>query len=173
MTKRAGELPLPLRLLAAPAGLLPLGPVLTHGLRALARRRPDVFDRLGDFRRSRFVIAPTDLSLHFSVIPDGPSALVTVASRLMEGDVLIRAPILDLLGLLDGSLDGDALFFDRSLAVSGRTDALLALRNAVEAAELRPSDLLGIGGPVAGAVDRNLPVLVALLRARVEPAARV
>ena len=173
MTIRAGELPLALRLLAAPAGLLPLGSVLTHGLRALAQRRPDVFDRLGEFRKTRFVIAPTDLVLSFIVIPDGRSAVVTVGSWMTDGDVVVRAPILHLLGLLDGSLDGDALFFDRCLEVSGRTDALLALRNAVEAAELRPSDLLGLGGPLAGPLDRNLRALVAALQARFETSARV
>lgn len=166
MTASAGELPLALRLLAAPAGLLPLGPLLTNGLRSLARRKPELFERLGEHRRRHYVIAPTDLGLFFSVIPDGRSAEVAVSTRPVDGDVLVRGPILALVGILDGSLDGDALFFGRRIAVSGRTDALLALRNAMEDAELKPSDLLGMRGAAARAADRHIPAIVAALRER-------
>ena len=166
MTARAGELPPLLSLLAAPAALLPLGPLLANGLRGLARRKPEVFERLGEHRRCVYVIAPTDVALVFSVIPDGRLAKVAVTTRPAEGDVLIRGPILALIGILDGTLDGDALFFGRTIAVSGRTDALLALRNAMEDAELKPSDLLGIRGWAARLADWHVPAAVAALRAR-------
>jgi len=38
----------------------------------------------------------------------------------------------DLLDMIDGSLDGDALFFSRALQVSGDTEAVVALRNALD-----------------------------------------
>ena len=34
--------------------------------------------------------------------------------------------------MIDGSLDGDALFFSRDLRVSGDTEAVVALRNALD-----------------------------------------
>ena len=39
---------------------------------------------------------------------------------------------LNLLDLIDGSLDGDALFFSRKLRVTGDTEAIVALRNALD-----------------------------------------
>lgn len=175
----AGLLPLPLRLALKPAGLLPLGPVLTFGLRRFAGRRPDVFERMGEFSLMRFWVAPTDLDFGFLIQPDGRQALIRTflkngtkaspktgepASEVPASEVQVRGPLLALLGLLDGTYDGDALFFNRIIAVSGRTDALLALRNAIEAAELQPSDVLGLSGGPARLIDRAVLATLAELR---------
>ncbi|EXL03233.1 ubiquinone anaerobic biosynthesis accessory factor UbiT [Aquamicrobium defluvii] len=137
---------------------LPLGPLLTLSLRSLARRRPGLFERLGEFGKARFLIDPIDLPFTFHVVPDGSAALVRAAGRSGEppSDVVIRGPILLLLGILDGTLDGDALFFHRAISVSGRTEAVVALRNAIEDAELRPSDLLGLKGTAARLADSGI-----------------
>ena len=44
----------------------------------------------------------------------------------------IAGTFLDLFDLIDGSLDGDALFFSRKLRVTGDTEAVVALRNALD-----------------------------------------
>ncbi|MFC5384543.1 SCP2 domain-containing protein [Aquamicrobium segne] len=159
------SLPGLVRLLPAFPGR-PLGPLLTQALRSLARRRPETFERLGEFSKARFLIDPSDLPFAFHVVPDGQAALVRTADRqsTADFDVTIRGPILLLLGILDGSLDGDALFFHRAITVSGRTEAVVALRNAIEDAELRPSDLLGLRGAVARFADTG--ILNGLLLAR-------
>ena len=54
-------------------------------------------------------------------------------------DARIAAPLIVLLGMIDGTYDGDALFFSRDLVIEGDTEAVLALRNAIENAELAPS----------------------------------
>ncbi len=143
------------RRLLPPFAGLPLGPLLTLALRSLARRRPQIFERLGDHRTALYLIDPVDLPFMFSVIPDGGSAVVRAVGRngMLRPDVVVRGPILMLLGLLDGTFDGDALFFDRTISVSGRTEAIVALRNAIEDAELRPSDLLGLAGTVGRLAD--------------------
>ncbi len=150
-----GELPYFLRLLARPAGMLPLGFFLTRAVRDLARRRPALFERLGEHRRSSFFIDPSDLGFAFLIVPDGAAAEVKTVSKhpSASSDVMVRGPLLSLLGLLDGTFDGDALFFNRGLSISGKTDALLALRNAIEDAELKPSDFLGLGGGVGSLAD--------------------
>jgi len=155
-----GELPHLLRSLINPAGLLPLGFVLTHAVRGLARRRPALFERLDKHRRSTFFIDPSDLAFAFIVMPDGTAAQIKVVSKQSPApsDVIVRGPLLSLLGLLDGTFDGDALFFNRAISVSGKTDALLAMRNAIEDADLKPSDFLGLGdraGPVADSLVLN------------------
>ncbi|TIU19442.1 MAG: hypothetical protein E5W38_36815, partial [Mesorhizobium sp.] len=41
-------------------------------------------------------------------------------------------------------------------SISGRTEAVLALRNTIEDAELRPADLLGLRGILARCVDTGV-----------------
>ncbi|WP_237153118.1 ubiquinone anaerobic biosynthesis accessory factor UbiT [Oryzibacter oryziterrae] len=151
-----GELPKPLRLLAFPSRFLPLGPALTLAVRRFARRRPAVFERLGEHARASFLVEATDLGQSFLIIPDGMRAEIKVLSSRSrrEADVHVKGPILVLLGLIDGTFDGDALFFNRAITVSGKTDALLALRNTIEDAELKPSDLAGLTGEAARLLDK-------------------
>ncbi|MDH6233735.1 putative lipid carrier protein YhbT [Mesorhizobium soli] len=153
-----GELPVLFRRLFPSFIGLPLGPMLTLSLRSLARRRPQLFDRLGEHRRASYRIDPSDLAFSFIVVPDGQMSLVRVVSRddSAAADVAIKGPILMLLGLLDGTLDGDALFFHRVISVGGRTEAVVALRNTIEDAELRPSDLLGLHGTLARLTDAGV-----------------
>lgn len=158
---RDGEemsLPAFARRMLPPFAGLPLGPFLTLSLRSLARRRPQVFERLGEHRRARYLIDPTDLPFAFCVVPDGTAATVRVVFRNAEtpSDVAIRGPILVLLGVLEGALDGDALFFHRAISVTGKTEAVVALRNAIEDAELRPSDLLGLTGVLGKFADAGI-----------------
>ncbi|MDG4893592.1 SCP2 sterol-binding domain-containing protein [Mesorhizobium sp. WSM4976] len=153
------------QLFPAVAGL-PLGPLLTLSLRSLARRRPNLFERLGESRSVCFGIDPVDLAFAFRVVPEGQRSSVRVVSKdeAARSDVQIKGPLLTLLGLLDGTLDGDAMFFSRVISISGRTEAVLALRNTIEDAELRPADLLGLHGILARYVDTG--VLGALSVAR-------
>jgi predicted lipid carrier protein YhbT len=152
------SLPASARRLLPPFAAAPFGPLLTLSLRSLARRRPGLFERLGEHSTARFLIDPTDLSFAFNVVPDGASAVVRVTGKSGSApcDVVIRGPLLTLLGILDGTLDGDALFFHRAISVSGKTEAVVALRNAIEDAELRPSDLLGLRGILARLVDAGI-----------------
>jgi predicted lipid carrier protein YhbT len=151
------SLPAFARLLPSFTGL-PLGPLLTLSLRSLARRRPGLFERLGEHSSAHYLIDPTDLPFAFGVVPDGTASVVRVFSKSSNSpsDVTIRGPLLMLLGILDGTLDGDALFFHRTVSVSGRTEAVVALRNAIEDAELRPSDLLGLRGTLARFADAGI-----------------
>lgn len=153
-----GELPALFRHLLPGFTGRPLGPLLTLSLRSLARRRPQLFERLGEHRRASYRIDPSDLAFSFIVVPDRELALVRVLDKDAPAavDVTIKGPILMLLGLLDGTLDGDALFFHRVISVSGRTEAVIALRNAIEDAELRPSDMLGLRGTLARLADESV-----------------
>jgi predicted lipid carrier protein YhbT len=161
-----GELPYLLRLLAAPSGVLPLGFLLTRSLRDLARRKPHLFERLGEHRRTPFFIDPTDLTYAFVMLPDAENAEVKMVGKkdCGIGEVTVRGPLLSLLGLLDGTFDGDALFFSRSISISGRVDALLALRNAIEDADLKPSDFIGLGGSIGSVADSLLSNAVSFAR---------
>lgn len=162
----AGHLPpIVQRLFPALAGM-PLGPLLTLSLRSLARRRPGLFDRLGEHRSERYFIDPVDLAFAFIVVPEGERSVVRVVSKgdAATAGVRVRGPLLMLLGLLDGTQDGDALFFNRTISIGGRTEAVLALRNAIEDAELRPADLLGLSGPLAALANAGAAGGIAVAR---------
>jgi len=53
-------------------------------------------------------------------------------NEIPEHDARISGSFLDLLMLVDGDLDGDALFFSRNLTITGNTEAVVCLRNALD-----------------------------------------
>ena len=62
----------------------------------------------------------------------------------------VPLPMLTLLALLEGRIDGDAVFFSRSLSVTGDMEAMLALRNALDDCSFDlPRDLAAMAGPLA------------------------
>lgn len=107
-----------------------LNPVAVH----IARTRPELFARLGPHAGKRFLIDPVDLPFGLMLAPD-PAKPVLEAYRREQPprhDARIAGSFLDLFGLVDGSVDGDALFFSRALQISGDTEAVVALRNALD-----------------------------------------
>ncbi|MFD3262817.1 ubiquinone anaerobic biosynthesis accessory factor UbiT [Phenylobacterium ferrooxidans] len=125
--------------------------VLSAALRRLARRRPEVFERLGAFGEAAFLIVPDGSPVAFRLAPQGASAGVQVRRRDDRSPWVARieGPLGALLGLFDGSVDADAAFFSRAIRVSGDIEAVMALHNTLEAAELTLADLLGLSGPAS------------------------
>lgn len=144
-------------LLARP-WLLPPSALLTFSLRRLARAQPGAFARLGEYAQRLYLIAPTDLPLAFCLRPAGVEGRIWViaASDAPEAAVRVRGPLLDLLALFDGTLDADAAFFSRRIQVEGDTSAVVALHNALEAADLTLADLIGAPRPTRDIVNRGL-----------------
>lgn len=151
-----------------PLPLLPLQPLLAALARRLRDRHPGLFERLGVHAAKRFGLAPTDLPFAFVLEPRPAHPSVTAVRRLPPGlDVRVAGPLAALLGMVDGSLDGDALFFSRDLEVAGDMEALLALRNAVDDAGIDlPGTALSLLGPLAGPAGQALQHGIARLRPR-------
>ena len=128
-TDRPWPLPL-LRFLPLPL----LQPILTLIGTQVARSQPDVFTRLGPHALKSFVIDPTDLPfvLVLKPKPDAPSLSAWRRGDAPYSHACIAGSFLNLFDLIDGSLDGDALFFSRKLRVTGDTEAVVALRNALD-----------------------------------------
>ena len=73
-------------------------------------------------------------------------------------DARISSQLINLMALLEGRLDGDALMFSRQLVIEGDVEAVLALRNAIDDAALdlvtEVSLMLGpLGGPARHILD--------------------
>ncbi len=150
-------------LLAVPLRAVPLAPLsasLTAFSRRIATSHPGLFRRLGDYANTPFVIDPTDLPLVILLHPGNGKPKITLTRRPVQGAARIAGPLAALLGLVHGGFDGDALFFSRDLVIEGDTSASLALRNAIDDAELDFSEeLMNLTGPLAAPVHRALLLL--------------
>lgn len=129
-----------------------LQPALTVAMTIIHRRHPAMFERLAELGDTLFLIDPVDLPFVFLLHPDAeaPSLVALGGAGAVEATATIRAPLLSLIDLLEGRIDGDALFFSRDLVIEGETEAVVALRNAVDGAEIDiVADLLSFLGPLA------------------------
>lgn len=93
-----------------------------------------MFGRLGPHFNANFIIDPVNLPFVMLLRPD-PDQLVLKAylrNNIPPHDAKISGKFLDLLMLVDGDFDGDALFFSRDLTISGNTEAVVCLRNALD-----------------------------------------
>ncbi len=111
-----------------------LQPVLHRIVHRIARENPDMFGRLGPWRSSQFLIDPVNLPFALLLRPDPDNLLLRAVSRRNPPPHVARIAgrFLDLLELIDAETDGDALFFSRDLEVTGNTEAVVCLRNALD-----------------------------------------
>jgi predicted lipid carrier protein YhbT len=119
----------------------PLTPLSLAGARLvtnLGQRHPSLFARLGAQAEKTFLIDPTDLPFVFRLAPQPDAPRLEAFRREDAGrwDARIAGPLAALLGMVHGVYDGDALFFSRDLVIEGDTEAVLALRNAIDNEEI-------------------------------------
>jgi predicted lipid carrier protein YhbT len=127
-------LPRLLRLIIAPVPLFAIQPVLHKIVHHIAQKRSELFDRIGPHKDKLFLIDPVNLPFAFALRPN-PDRLSFRAYRrrnLPQVEARIAGTFLTLLDMVDGQLDGDALFFTRELVVEGDTEAVVCLRNAID-----------------------------------------
>lgn len=115
--------------------LLPLQPVLGRIVRSVARHRPGIFSRIGSHTEKTFLIDPVNLPFCLLLQPSPSKPCLRAVRRnraAQKYDARIAGSFLTLLDMVDGRLDGDALFFSRDLIVEGDTEAVVCLRNALD-----------------------------------------
>lgn len=135
------RLPLPraatLLRLPPPAPALGLGSLmLTRFMAAIAGRHPALIARMGPEAEKRLLLDATDLPALLLMQPAALALTMHPRRRPPAHDALIRGRLSAFLAMLHGEVDGDALFFAGDLAIEGDTGAVLALRNALDDAEL-------------------------------------
>ncbi|MBD1549633.1 ubiquinone anaerobic biosynthesis accessory factor UbiT [Roseibium aggregatum] len=142
--------------LISPLPRAPMEEILSRLIRNLIARRPDLMTRLGETAEVPIAVVPDDLphAFHLSLDRYNPRVRIVDKERVKDASAVIRAPFLVLLGLLDGTFDGDAVFFSRSLRIEGRMDHVLALRNTLEEADLTPAEFAGLTGTAADLANR-------------------
>ena len=168
----------PLLLPALPARMVERGAALL--LRRLARAEPRLIAALAALPPTRIGIAaaelPYRLVLGFGGAPISLRRPAIAASGAGEPppDATMAGRLGALIALLEGRIDGDALFFARDLTVTGNSAAVVALRNTLDrhAIDLAGT-ALGLLGPFARparAAGRRLDLLGAALRTGFEQA---
>lgn len=137
---------------ASSPALLLIQPVLNRIVRDIAHKLPELFERLGPHRYSRFLIDARGMPFLLLLRPDPARPELVAWSRHAAPacDTRISGRFHDLLGLIDGARDGDALFFSRDLDISGNLEAVVCLRNAIDDVEGSIADrVAGALGPVS------------------------
>lgn len=157
MTASLPRLPRALGLAASPLPLPPLNLVLGSLARRITRAHPVLLRRLGAHAARRFLIDPTDLPWVLLLHPESATMTAHRRARPPAHDARIAGPLSVFLAMMHGAEDGDALFFSRDLTVEGDTAAVLALRNAMDDAELDlTEELAGLSGPFGAPLRRAL-----------------
>lgn len=120
-----------------PLPLPPLELFLAALLKRIVRQHPRMFERLGPHAGKRYGLAPSDVPFAFILDTSAQAPRIRAVRRLNASlDARISGPLAALLGMVDGSYDGDALFFSRTIVVEGDIEAVLALRNAIDDADV-------------------------------------
>jgi len=109
-------------------------PLLTRVVRRIASGHPSLFARLGDYQKADFVIDPIEFPFALHLRPDPDDLAFRAVTRPVELQpvAVIRGRFLLLLELIDAEQDGDAAFFSRELEITGDTEAVVRLRNALD-----------------------------------------
>ncbi len=109
-------------------------PVLSRIVRRIAARHPELFARLGPHQTTDYIIDAIELPFVLHLRPD-PAELVFRAvprDAAPRAGAMICGRFMLLLELVDSEEDGDAAFFSRDLDVTGDTEAVVRLRNALD-----------------------------------------
>ncbi len=124
-------------------------PALDLIVSTLKRRHPGAFQRLAELPDAEVLVDAVDLPMAF-VLQLGSSGVRLSLTRRdsLAPAAVIRGTLANLLDLLEGRTDGDALFFSRDLVIEGDTAAVVALRNAVDGEDIDlAADVAGFLGP--------------------------
>lgn len=113
---------------------LAVQPVLSRVVRRVAAAHPSLFARLGPYQTADFLIDPIEFPFALHLRPDPDNLVFRAVPRHLapQATAVIRGQFLLLLELVDAEQDGDAAFFSRDLDITGDTEAVVRLRNALD-----------------------------------------
>lgn len=165
-----------------------LQPAVDLAVGRTTHRHPSLMDALSGLGDGTVLIDPTDVPVRFLIRRTGGGLAVRCVRQTAEipqAKATISGTLAILVGLAEGEIDGDALFFTRDLTVRGDTGMVLTLRNAMERSSLTlTEEIRSVFGPLTaplfdltaaagGVLERLDPLLPAIGQPLCPPAARV
>lgn len=151
----------PKSLIAAALARVP-GPALAAMVALLARRmrqrHPTLVKDFGQLDPAVLHIAPTDVRHRFALTyGDGRMDIAVAPARSRTPpDATIRASLESLIDMLEGRIDGDAIFFTRGIEITGSTAVIVAVRNTLDREEIRlKDDIAALFGPLERPARRS------------------
>ncbi len=148
------SVPLPLPPMA------PLSMLFSRLMRHVLQRHPSILRRMGATAGSRFLIDVTDMPFPMLLEPSLRRLTVTTRCNPPPHDTEIRGKLKSFLAMLHAEEDGDALFFSGELEIAGDTSSVVALRNALDDAEIDlTEELATLAGPAGPALRRMSALL--------------
>lgn len=132
--------------------LFPLQPVLRRIVLHVAKIHPELFERLETGAFKTFLIDAKGIPFLLVLKPDPNNPTLVARSRHdeIQYDVLVSGKFSTLLQMIDSKSDSDALFFNRNILISGDTEAILLLRNALDDMDTTLADDVATAfGPLA------------------------
>ncbi|WP_347266021.1 SCP2 sterol-binding domain-containing protein [Paracoccus sp. (in: a-proteobacteria)] len=139
--------------------LAPISAILARLMRSSIDRHPSVLQRMGPAASARFLIDVTDAPMVLLLEPAEGRVRAHFRDRPPAHDATIHGRLSAFLAMLHGEVDGDALFFSGELTIDGDTGAVLALRNALDDAELDLTEELASLSARAAPMVRRLAAL--------------
>jgi len=138
---------------------LAVQPLLSRVVRRIAARHASMFARLGAHQQTDFVIDPIELPFALHLRPDPEHLIFRAVPRDIApvAGAVIRGRFMLLLELIDSEEDGDAAFFSRDLEITGETEAVVRLRNALDDMDGSiAEETADLFGPAGRAILRRL-----------------
>lgn len=143
----------PVGALLRPLPERPLEAALQRLADRLVARHPELLDRAADAGAARLRLAATDMPWQALVDLDGTRAHLTLLATdapAPDCDAAIEGPLERLIACAGGQGDGDAMFFAREIRVTGSSELVVALRNALDDAEIDfTEEAAALAGPLA------------------------
>lgn len=108
--------------------------LLDRLMRFVMLRHPALFARMGDSSGARILIAPLELPLSMLMTANNehPGLRLYRRGHRPACDAMVSGQFLTLFSLIEGQIDGDAVFFTRELSITGDTEAIVRLRNCLD-----------------------------------------
>jgi predicted lipid carrier protein YhbT len=164
-------------LAAATLSLIP-SPVLARLTvllnRAMRRRHPRLVANFARLDPAVVHVFPSDLPHRFAIEFGGGKMDVRVLRDDVSKppDAEIRGNLMALIDLLEGRIDGDAMFFSREIEITGSTAVIVAVRNTLDREEILITDeIAAMFGPLerpARRIAHRIDWVIGRARARIE-----
>lgn len=127
-----------------------LNSTLSRLMRQVAFRHPSILRRMGNHANSTICLDVKELPLLLKMEPARQILSVHRRTLKQRADATIRGKLAAFLAMVHGKADGDALFFSNEIEIEGDTGVVLALRNALDDAELDLAEEIAmLAGPAA------------------------